>query len=102
MGLSFLVKAEARLPQVNVIQVPPGVDEAILRRRLLQEYNLEVGAGLGALAGKVIRIGLMGYGANMKNVMYCLEALEAVLFEMRAPIQTGVAMNAAQSSSIQN
>jgi alanine-glyoxylate transaminase/serine-glyoxylate transaminase/serine-pyruvate transaminase len=102
MGLSFLVKENKRLPQLNVIHVPPGVDEAILRRRLLDEYNLDIGAGLGALAGKVIRIGLMGHGANMKNVMYCLEALEAVLFDMRAPIQTGVAMNAAQSAAILN
>jgi alanine-glyoxylate transaminase/serine-glyoxylate transaminase/serine-pyruvate transaminase len=102
MGLSFLVKENERLPQLNAIVVPEGVDEAKLRGRLLNEYNLEVGAGLGALAGKIIRIGLMGYGANMKNVMYCLEALEAVLADMRAPIQTGVAMNAAQSVAVLN
>jgi alanine-glyoxylate transaminase/serine-glyoxylate transaminase/serine-pyruvate transaminase len=44
----------------------------------------------------------MGYGANMKNVMYCLEALEAVLADMRAPIRTGVAMNAAQNAAVLN
>ena len=102
MGLSFLVKESARLPQLNAIMVPDGVDEAVLRSRLLNEYNLEIGAGLGALAGKIVRIGLMGYGANMKNVMYCLEALEAVLADMRAPIQTGVAMNAAQNAAVLN
>ncbi len=102
MGLSFLVKESARLPQLNAVMVPEGVDEAILRSRLLNEYNLEIGAGLGTLAGKIMRIGLMGYGANMKNVMYCLEALEAVLADMRAPIQTGVAMNAAQNAAILN
>jgi len=102
MGLTFLVKECARLPQLNAILVPQGVDEAMLRSRLLNEYNLEIGAGLGALAGKIVRIGLMGYGANMKNVMYCLEALEAVLADMRAPIQTGVAMNAAQSAAVLN
>jgi alanine-glyoxylate transaminase/serine-glyoxylate transaminase/serine-pyruvate transaminase len=102
MGLSFLVHESARLPQLNAIVVPEGVDEAVLRNRLLNEYNLEIGAGLGSLAGKIVRIGLMGYGANMKNVMYCLEALEAVLADMRAPIRTGVAMNAAQSAAIQN
>ena len=102
MGLSFLVKESARLPQLNAIMVPEGVDEAILRSRLLNEYNLEIGAGLGALAGQIVRIGLMGYGANMKNVMYCLEALEAVLADMRAPIQTGVAMNAAQNAAVLN
>ena len=102
MGLSFLVKECSRLPQLNAVVVPEGVDEAILRSRLLNEYNLEIGAGLGALAGKIMRIGLMGYGANMKNVMYCLEALEAVLADMRAPIQKGVAMNAAQSAAVMN
>ncbi|MCR4332302.1 MAG: alanine--glyoxylate aminotransferase family protein [Sulfuricaulis sp.] len=102
MGLSFLVKESARLPQLNAIVVPEGVDEAVLRNRLLNEYNLEIGAGLGNLAGKIVRIGLMGYGANMKNVMYCLEALEAVLADMRAPIRTGVAMNAAQNAAVLN
>ena len=102
MGLTFLVKECARLPQLNAILVPEGVDEAVLRNRLLNEYNLEIGAGLGALAGRIVRIGLMGYGANMKNVMYCLEALEAVLADMRAPIQTGVAMNAAQNAAVLN
>ena len=102
MGLSFLVHESARLPQLNAIVVPEGVDEAVLRSRLLNEYNLEIGAGLGGLAGKIVRIGLMGYGANMKNVMYCLEALEAVLSSMRAPIRTGVAMNAAQNAAVMN
>lgn len=102
MGLSFLVKESVRLPQLNAIVVPEGVDEAVLRSRLLNDYNLEIGAGLGTLAGKIMRIGLMGYGANMKNVMYCLEALEAVLADMRAPIRTGVAMNAAQSVAVLN
>ncbi|WP_372522719.1 alanine--glyoxylate aminotransferase family protein [Sulfuricaulis sp.] len=102
MGLSLLVHESARLPQLNAIVVPEGVDEAVLRSRLLNEYNLEIGAGMGSLAGKIVRIGLMGYGANMKNVMYCLEALEAVLADMHAPILTGVAMNAAQSAAVLN
>lgn len=102
MGLSLLVHESARLPQLNAIVVPEGVDEAVLRSRLLNEYNLEIGAGMGSLAGKIVRIGLMGYGANMKNVMYCLEALEAVLADMRAPIRTGVAMNAAQNTAVHN
>ncbi|HSD97710.1 MAG TPA: alanine--glyoxylate aminotransferase family protein [Sulfuricaulis sp.] len=102
MGLSLLVHESARLSQLNAIVVPEGVDEAVLRSRLLNEYNLEIGAGMGSLAGKIVRIGLMGYGANMKNVMYCLEALEAVLADMRAPIRTGVAMNAAQNIAVHN
>jgi alanine-glyoxylate transaminase/serine-glyoxylate transaminase/serine-pyruvate transaminase len=102
MGLSLLVHESARLPQLNAVVVPEGVDDAVLRSRLLNEYNLEIGAGMGSLAGKIVRIGLMGYGANMKNVMYCLEALEAVLADMRAPIRTGVAMNAAQNAAVLN
>lgn len=102
MGLKFLVREGARLPQLNAVLVPEGVDEAQLRQRLLEEYHLEIGAGLGALAGKIIRIGLMGHSASMKNVMYCLGALESVLGEMRAPVQTGVAMNAAQNAAVLN
>ncbi|MHB8742877.1 MAG: pyridoxal-phosphate-dependent aminotransferase family protein [Sulfuricaulis sp.] len=102
MGLSFLVHESARLPQLNAVVIPEGVDETILRQRLLNDYNLEIGSGLGALAGKIVRIGLLGYGANMKNVMYCLGALEAVLTDMRAPIQTGVARHAAQNAAVLN
>ncbi len=95
MGLGFYVTEQDRLPQLNAVTVPAGVDEAEVRARLLQDYNLEIGAGLGALAGKIWRIGLMGYGANLKNVLYCLGALEAVLAELRAPIRTGVAATSA-------
>jgi alanine-glyoxylate transaminase/serine-glyoxylate transaminase/serine-pyruvate transaminase len=91
MGLGFYVKEKDRLPQLNAITVPEGVDEAEVRARLLKDYNLEIGAGLGSLTGKVWRIGLMGYGANMKNVLYCLGAFEAVLAGLGAPIRQGVA-----------
>jgi alanine-glyoxylate transaminase / serine-glyoxylate transaminase / serine-pyruvate transaminase len=76
--------------------VPQGVDEVEVRARLLNDYNLEIGAGLGSLAGKVWRIGLMGYSANMKNVLYCLGALEAVLADLSVPIARGVAVVSAQ------
>ncbi|MBI5611633.1 MAG: alanine--glyoxylate aminotransferase family protein [Gammaproteobacteria bacterium] len=95
MGLGFYVAEKHRLPQLNAVTVPAGVDEAEVRARLLQDYNLEIGAGLGALAGKIWRIGLMGYGANLKNVLYCLGALEAVLADMRAPVKQGVAASSA-------
>lgn len=96
MGLSFIVPEAARLPQLNAITIPGGVDDAAVRSTLLNRYNLEIGAGLGALAGKVWRIGLMGASATPKNVLYCLSALEAVLAEQSAPIQRGVATEAAQ------
>lgn len=79
LGLSFVVKPMARLPQLNMVSIPQGVDDASIRSRLLNEFNLEIGAGLGVLAGKVWRIGLMGYGATQKNVDYCLAAMSAVL-----------------------
>ena len=96
MGLQFIVKESDRLPQLNAITMPAGVDEAKLRERLLNEFNLEIGSGLGALAGKIVRIGLMGYASNPKNVMFCLNALDAVLSDLKAPIQQGAAMKAAQ------
>lgn len=97
MGLNFVVKKENRLPQLNSITVPEGVNEAAVRARLLQEYNLEIGAGLGALAGKVWRIGLMGESASQTNVLRCLGALDAVLSDMGAPINSGKAVPAAMA-----
>ena len=96
MGLSFIVPEAARLPQLNAISVPAGVDEAKVRSILLGRYGLEIGAGLGTLAGKIWRIGLMGFSATAKNVIFCMSALEAVLTEMNAPIERGVAVAAAQ------
>lgn len=79
LGLSLLVDEKYRLPQLNMVLIPNGVDDALVRNRLLTEFNLEIGAGLGSLAGKVWRIGLMGCGSSQKNVDYCLSSLETVL-----------------------
>lgn len=98
MGMSFVVPEDERLAQLNTVTIPEGVDEAAVRRQLLQQFNLEIGAGLGALAGKVWRIGLMGYASNPKNVLLCVNALEAVLSQYNAPIHKGVATAAVQSS----
>ncbi|MEN8167875.1 MAG: alanine--glyoxylate aminotransferase family protein [Pseudomonadota bacterium] len=96
MGLTFIVDEAHRLPQLNAVSIPEGVDDATVRSRLLNEYNLELGAGLGALAGKVWRIGLMGHSARAENILLCVGALEAVLSDMNAPINTGVALAEAQ------
>ena len=101
MGLRFVVPEEARLPQLNAISVPAGIDEAQVRSILLNRYGLEIGAGLGVLAGKIWRIGLMGFSASARNVVFCLSALEAVLTEMNAPIARGVAIAAAQRVMIE-
>ena len=95
MGMQFLVQESHRLPQLNAINVPEGVDEAQVRQRLLAQFSLEIGAGLGSLAGKIWRIGLMGYTSNPKNVLFCLTALERVLTELKAPIVAGTAAAAA-------
>ena len=76
-GIRFLVDETHRLPQLNAVSIPAGTNEAEVRQRLLNDYNLEIGAGLGDFAGKVWRIGLMGYASNPKNVLTCLSALEA-------------------------
>jgi len=96
MGLSFHVDEASRLPQLNAVTIPGGIDEAAVRARLLNDYSLEIGAGLGDLAGKVWRIGLMGFSASQRNVLYCLQALDAVLSEMQAPVASGKAVAAAQ------
>ena len=97
MGLGFVVPEAERLPQLNAIAIPTGVDDAAVRGLLLADYSLEIGAGLGAMAGKVWRIGLMGYGSNPRNVRYCLAALEDVLGRLKAPIARGVALDAANA-----
>ncbi|MFB9137179.1 pyridoxal-phosphate-dependent aminotransferase family protein [Vibrio olivae] len=79
LGFRFVVEEAHRLPQLNAIYVPEGVDEASIRRQLLEQYNLEIGAGLGDLAGKAWRIGLMGYGARKENIALCLQALQTSL-----------------------
>ncbi|MBQ86579.1 MAG: alanine--glyoxylate aminotransferase [Gammaproteobacteria bacterium] len=79
LGLGFVVEEGNRLPQLNAVSFPQQIDEAAVRRALLAKYGLEIGAGLGALAGKVWRIGLMGYASNRKNVNLCVSALGDVL-----------------------
>jgi alanine-glyoxylate transaminase/serine-glyoxylate transaminase/serine-pyruvate transaminase len=74
-GLSMLVAEPHRLPQLNTVRVPEGVDEAAVRAHVLQHWDLEIGAGLGPLKGQVWRIGLMGSSATAWHVRLCLTAL---------------------------
>ncbi len=99
MGLSFIVDEACRLPQLNTIAVPDGIDEAAVRRALLDRYDLEIGAGLGPLAGKVWRVGLMGQSATREHVMVFLAAMEEILSEMGAAITTGAALPAAAAAA---
>ena len=96
MGIRFIVDEPHRLPQLNAIAIPEGVDDAAVRQRLLGEHHLEIGAGLGDLAGKVWRIGLMGYSSRIENITLCLAALDGVLADIDAPVNHGVALPAAE------
>jgi len=98
MGLKFLVKPEHQLPQMNAVLCPEGVDEAKVRRTLLTEFNLEIGAGLGPLAGKIWRFGLLGYSCRPDNVMLCLSALGSVLEDMGYAVHVGDAEAAAHAA----
>ncbi|HDZ10538.1 pyridoxal-phosphate-dependent aminotransferase family protein [Pseudohongiella sp.] len=97
MGMGLIVDKNARLPQLNAVEVPAGVDEAAVRKQLLQAWNLEIGAGLGSLAGKVWRVGLMGHAANQTNVLLCLTALGTVLRSMGASVMPEAGLKAAQA-----
>ncbi|MCB1665892.1 MAG: alanine--glyoxylate aminotransferase family protein [Pseudomonadales bacterium] len=97
MGLPLIVDAAHRLPQLNAVGVPEGIDEAAVRAALLTQYDLEIGAGLGALAGKIWRVGLMGYACNRRNVLQCLSALEAVLSQQGLSLPRGAAVAAANA-----
>lgn len=79
MGLSLHVAMEHRLPTLTTVRIPEGVDGKVIARKLLLEYNIEVGGGLGELAGKVWRVGLMGFNSRKENVDRLLSTLQQVL-----------------------
>ena len=83
LGIEFIVPTAERLPQLNAIYIPDGIDDAKVRNYLLNEYNLEIGSGLGDFAGKAWRIGLMGYAARSENVALCLTALADALAQQQ-------------------
>ena len=79
IGLSLLPPKGEGLWTLNAVRVPDGIDEAAVRQHLLDEYSIEIGAGLGPMAGKAWRIGLMGHGATVRNVDLVLAALKEIL-----------------------
>jgi alanine-glyoxylate transaminase / serine-glyoxylate transaminase / serine-pyruvate transaminase len=98
MGLKFLVEEKYQLPQMNAVICPAGVDEERVRGTLLNEFSIEIGAGLGPLKGRIWRFGLMGYSCRPDNVMLCLSALGSVLMDMGLPIRVGEAEAAAHQA----
>jgi len=79
MGLRLLVPAEHRAPTLTTVLVPEGVNDGAVRKRLLQDYDIEIAGGLGPLKGKIFRIGLMGAGSTPRNVLTFLGAFQAAL-----------------------
>ena len=98
LGLSFVVDAENRLPQLNLVRFPETVDDAAVRNTLLNDYSLEIGSGLGALAGKVWRTGLMGFASSQANVYLCLSALGNVLRQQGLDVDPAAAVLAAKQT----
>ncbi|NNF34625.1 MAG: alanine--glyoxylate aminotransferase family protein [Saprospiraceae bacterium] len=79
LGMEFLVDPDYRLPNLNAVRIPEGVDDALVRNRLLNDYNIEIGGGLGKFAGKVWRIGLMGESSTPNHVNMLVSALEEII-----------------------
>jgi len=99
MGLEFMVDEAARLPQLNAITVSDGIDETTLRRHLLDGYGIEIGAGLGPLAGRILRIGLMGQAVTVRNILKLVSAMEEGLIAQGAEIERGTAERAARAEA---
>lgn len=97
LGLKLLVDESIRLPQLNAVAIPDGIDDASVRSSLLEQYDLEIGAGLGEFAGKAWRIGLMGHGCCRNNVLHCISALGAVLNAQGHPCSSEIAINAIEN-----
>jgi len=96
MGLSFI--PEHSLTTLNAVHVPEGVDDAAVRSRLLQDYGIEIGAGLGPFKGKAWRIGLMGTSSTQRNVTLIISALEAIMSDLGHSVPAGAGLAAAQAA----
>jgi len=98
LGLALAPEAGHRLPMLNAVTVPQGVDEARVRRRLLEAHGIEIGGGLGPMKGRVWRIGLMGESSRRAHVLLLLSALEDALRSEGRSVVPGVAVTAAQAA----
>jgi len=98
LGLEVLADPQYRLNPLTAALIPEGVDEAVVRRQLIKDYNIEIGGGLGDLQGKVWRIGLMGESARESNVFAFLSALERILPDQGYEVAYGSSLSAAQQA----
>jgi alanine-glyoxylate transaminase/serine-glyoxylate transaminase/serine-pyruvate transaminase len=97
LGMTFAAQEGHRLPQLNAVRIPEGVDDLRVRKQLLERFGIEIGAGLGAFKGKVWRIGLMGYASRAANVLLLLAALEQLLAEQGHRFLAGASVAAANA-----
>jgi alanine-glyoxylate transaminase / serine-glyoxylate transaminase / serine-pyruvate transaminase len=95
IGIEYATQPGCALPQLNAVRIPAGIDDAPIRKALLERFGIEIGAGLGAFKGKVWRIGLMGYASRQANVLLLLAALEQLLAEHGHCFEHGTAVAAA-------
>jgi len=102
MGLKMFVERQHRLWSLNTIAIPEGIDDVKVRKTLLEEYNLEIGGGLGPLKGKIWRVGLMGYNSNERNVLFFLTVLEQALLAQGFEVPRGVGASAARDFYARN
>jgi len=99
MGMSMVVEnPEHRLWSLNAVRVPEGVNEAAVRKHLLHQYGIEIGGGLGPLAGQIWRVGLMGESSSRNNVILLLGALEGALAAQGHNVTQGAGVAAAQAT----
>jgi alanine-glyoxylate transaminase/serine-glyoxylate transaminase/serine-pyruvate transaminase len=97
LGFTYAADPDHQLPMLNAVNLPDGVDDAQMRSALLEQYNIEIGGGLGEFKGKVWRIGIMGHSAKPENVLGLLEALENLFKENQVPVESDTACNAANA-----
>jgi alanine-glyoxylate transaminase/serine-glyoxylate transaminase/serine-pyruvate transaminase len=102
MGLKMFVERQHRLWSLNTIAIPEGIDDVKVRKSLLEDYNLEIGGGLGPLKGKIWRVGLMGYNSNERNVLFFLTVLEQTLLAQGFEVPRGVGPSAARDFYAKN
>lgn len=96
LRLELPVPEPKRLPQLNAVSIPAGIDDAAVRTRLLGDYGLEIGAGPGPPAGRIWRIGLMGWSSRPHDVLFRIGALGAVLNDLGVHVDSGAALDQVQ------
>ena len=92
MGLSLATAAGHRLPQLTCVLIPEGIDDLTVRKRLLKDWGVEIGGGLGPFKGKAWRIGLMGHSSRRENVTLVLSAIETCLRDLGYRAEPGTAV----------